>query len=266
MFFNSNIKFLRKRKNRTQDLIASELKMSRSKLNSYENGVVINPAMDALLDFSDYFKISIDTLVKIDLSKISESKLRDMELGYDQYVRGTKLRILATTIDSSNKENIEMVSHKTRAGYRSGYADPDYIKKLPTFQLPILLNDRKYRMFQLTGDSMNPIPDKSWVIGEYLENWFDIKDGQAYIILTIDDGIVFKLVNNNLRKKKSIELVSLNNEYQPYEVHANEVKEVWKFCNFISNEIPDYSVQKKTIVSAIEKMEKEMSGLKSTLK
>ena len=159
-----------------------------------------------------------------------------------------------------------MVSHKARAGYRSGYADPDYIKKLPTFQLPILFNDRKYRMFQLSGDSMNPIPDKSWVIGEYLENWFEIKDGQAYIILTIDDGIVFKLVNNNLKKKRTLELVSLNEEFKPYEVQANEVKEVWKFCNYISSEMPDTSVQKHSIFSKIERMEKEIGELKSVFK
>ena len=36
-----------------------------------------------------------------------------------------------------------------------------------------------------------PIPDKSWVIGEYVENFYDIKDGQAYIFLTEDDGVVF---------------------------------------------------------------------------
>ena len=72
--------------------------------------------------------------------------------------------------------------------------------------------DVRADMFQVSGDSMNPIPDKSWVIGEYLENWFDIKDGQAYIILTLDDGIVFKLVNNHLRKKRTLELVSLNDE------------------------------------------------------
>ena len=128
--------------------------------------------------------------------------------------------------------------------------------------MPILLNDRKYRMFQIAGDSMNPIPDKSWVIGEYLENWYDIRDGQAYIILTVDDGIVFKLVNNFLKKKKTLELVSLNDEYEPYEVHANEIKEVWKFCNYISTEIPD-ALQKSSIYSKIEKMEKEIGELKS---
>ena len=266
MNLSTNLRFLRNRRRRTQDVVATELGITRSTLNNYESGVVVNPTLDLLVRFSKYFRISIDTLVKIDLTRLGESQLSELERGNDVYITGSRLRVLATTIDSTNRENIEMVSHKARAGYRSGYADPDYIKKLPTFQLPILFNDRKYRMFQLSGDSMNPIPDKSWVIGEYLENWFDIKDGHAYIILTMDDGIVFKLVNNQLRKKRTLELISLNEEFQPYEVPANEVKEVWKFCNYISAEIPDTSVQKHSIFSKIEKMEKEIGELKSVFK
>ena len=266
MNLSTNLRFLRNRRHRTQDVVATDLGVTRSTLNNYESGVVVNPTLDLLVKFSKYFRVSIDTLIKIDLTKLGESQLSELEKGNDVYITGSRLRVLATTIDSSNRENVEMVSHKARAGYRSGYADPDYIKKLPTFQLPILLNDRKYRMFQISGDSMNPIPDKSWVIGEYLENWFDIKDGQAYIILTVDDGIVFKLVNNNLRKKKSMELVSLNEEYSAYEVHANDVKEVWKFCNYISTEIPDSSFQKHAMFSRIEKVEKEIGELKSVFK
>ena len=75
MVFNNNIKILRQRKNRTQDIIAGELNVSRSTVNSYENGSIKNPTLDALMMFSKYYKVSIDTLVKIDLSKLSEFQL-----------------------------------------------------------------------------------------------------------------------------------------------------------------------------------------------
>src|SRR6185436_2695770 len=196
MYFNHNIKLLRTRRNLTQDMVATEMGFSRSTLNSYENGSIKNPTLDALLAFSKYFKVSIDTLVKMDMSKLSQFQLMDLERGNDVYVTGSRLRVLATTVDSQNRENIEVVPLKAKAGYKNGYADPDFVKKLPSFQLPILLSDRKYRMFQISGDSMMPIPDKSWVIGEYLENWYDIKDGEAYIFLTQDEGIVFKVAVN----------------------------------------------------------------------
>jgi transcriptional regulator with XRE-family HTH domain len=265
MSFNSNIKILRQRRKLTQDMIAGELGFSRSTYNSYENGSVVNPTLEALFAFSKYFRISIDTLVKMDLQHLSEFQLSELERGNDVFVTGARLRVLATTVDSNNKENIEVVPIKAKAGYKNGFADPDFIKKLPTFQLPILFNDRKYRMFQITGDSMLPIPDKSWVIAEYLENFYDIKDGNAYVLLTQDEGIVFKLAFNQIKKKKCLLLKSLNPDFDPYEVHVNEVREVWTFCNYISSEIPEQYWQKDKILKQIEKMESEMKEIKSSL-
>lgn len=265
MYFNTNIKILRQRRNRTQDLVATELGISRSTLNSYENGSIKNPTLEALMAFTKYFKVSIDTLVKVDMSKLSGFQLSELEKGNDVYVTGSRLRVLATTVDSQNRENIEVVPLKAKAGYKNGFADPEFIKKLPTFQLPILFNDRKYRMFQITGDSMLPIPDKSFVIGEYLENWYDIKDGQAYVILTQDDGLVFKVAFNQLRKKKSLMLKSLNPEYEPYEVQANDLREVWKFCNYMSSELPEHSMDKGDILTKLAALEKDVKGIKSVL-
>jgi len=266
MYFNNNIRLLRARRNRTQDVVAQDLGFSRSTLNSYENGSIKNPTLDALLTFSNYFKVSIDTLVKVDMNRLSQLQMLDLERGNDVYVTGSRLRVLATTVDSNNKENIEVVPLKAKAGYKNGYADPEFMKKLPSFQLPILLNDRKYRMFQINGDSMLPIPDKSWVIGEYLENWYDIKDGHAYVLLTQDEGIVFKIAYNNIKKKKNLVLKSLNAAYDPYEINVSEVKEVWKFCNYISDEIPEAGFEKNEMLSKIEKMEHDMKEIKNAFR
>jgi transcriptional regulator with XRE-family HTH domain len=265
MYFSNNIKILRNRRKRTQDVVAGELSMSRSTLNSYENGSIKNPTLDALMLFSKYFRLSIDTMVKVDLSKLSDFQLSELERGNDVYVTGSRLRVIATTVDSQNRENIEVVPLKAKAGYRAGFADPEFIKKLPTFQLPLLLSDRKYRMFQISGDSMLPIPDKSWVIGEYLENWYDIKDGDAYIILTQEEGLVFKVAVNQLKKKKNLVLKSLNTTYEPYELHIGEIREVWKFCNYISNTLPDNSLMKDEVLSKIIKLEQEVKSIKEVV-
>ena len=265
MVFNANVKLLRQRRKLTQDMVATGLGVSRSTLNSYENGSVQNPTLESLVAFSKYYKVSIDTLVKVDLTKLSEFQLSELERGHDVYVTGAKLRVLATTVDSNNKENIEIVPIKAKAGYKNGYADPEFIKKLPTFQLPILFSDRKYRMFQISGDSMLPISDKSWVIGEYVENFYDVKDKQAYIFLTKEDGVVFKIANNQLKKKKSMLLESLNPAFEPYEISLNEIIEIWKFCNYISSEIPEKYWEKDRILQRIERMESEMTKIKGSL-
>jgi len=157
------------------------------------------------------------------------------------------------------------VAEKAKAGYATGYADPEYIGELPVFRLPFLSDKRKYRTFQLKGDSMFPIPDGSWVTGEFLQDWQDIKNGKAYIVFTIDDGIVFKILENNISSNGKLVLYSLNPLYEPYEVHINEVREIWKFVNYISSEIPEPVLPEKQIFQSIAVMKNDLERIKTKL-
>ena len=264
LYFSSNIKLLRKRLGRTQDDVAFSLEMKRSTLSGYENGVA-EPGLEALTALSRYFKISIDTLVKVDLQKLPESELSQIERGYDVFITGGNLRILATTVDPENEENIEIVGETAKAGYRSGFADPEFIRVLPVFQLPFLSKDRKYRAFQVNGDSMLPIPDKSWVVGEYVQNWQTIRNGHPYIILTLEDGIVFKVVENKVKEDRKLRLISLNPLYEPYEVHVKDIREVWKFVNFFSSEVPEPNMEKDELVRTVKAIEKEIREMQMKL-
>lgn len=264
MYFASNIKFLRKRRGRTQDEVASALQMKRPTLSGYENGVA-QPGIEALVAFSGYFNISLDTIISVDLTRLSESQLGELERGYDAYIRGSNLRVLATTVSPDNRDNIELVNEKARAGYTTGYADPEFIGDLPLFNLPFLSRDRKYRTFQLKGDSMLPIPDGSWVTGEYLQDWHDIKSGKAYIVLTMSDGIVFKVVENNIEKSGKLVLYSLNPLYEPYEVHINEVREIWKFVHYISDELPEPVLPEKQLLRTVASMKQDLYQLRKSI-
>ena len=264
MYFASNIKFLRKRRGRTQDDVAVVLNLKRSTLSGYENGVA-QPGIDILVSFSGYFNMSIDTMLKIDMMKLSESQLGELERGYDAYVRGSNLRVLTTTVNKENIENIELVPEKAKAGYTTGYADPEYIGELSVFRLPFLSDKRKYRTFQLKGDSMLPIPDGSWVTGEYLQDWMEIISGKAYVVFTLNDGIVFKVVENNLKTNGKLVLYSLNPFYEPYEVHINEVKEIWKFVNYISSELPEPVLPEKQLFQSIAVMKNDLERIKAKL-
>jgi transcriptional regulator with XRE-family HTH domain len=264
MHFASNIKFLRKRRGRTQDDVAVALNLKRSTLSGYENAVA-QPGIEVLVSFSRYFNMSIDTMLKIDMSKLSDSQLGELERGYDAYVKGSNLRVLTTTVNEDNQENIELVPEKAKAGYTTGYADPEYIGELPRFRLPFLSEKRKYRTFQLKGDSMLPIPDGSWVTGEFLQDWREIKNGKAYVVFTINDGIVFKIVENNLKTDGKLVLYSLNPVYEPYEVHINEVKEIWKFVNYISNELPEPVLPEKQLIQAVAAMKNDLERIKAKI-
>jgi transcriptional regulator with XRE-family HTH domain len=190
MSVHSNLKFLRKKKSLTQETLAQAVGVSRSKLAGYERN--ITPPLEVLLLFADYFKLSLDVLVREDLSSYSEYKLREL-LETDHFLRGRNLRILSTTVDAAGRELIEVVSQRAKASYLAGFADPEFISDLPRFSLPFLPTNKKHRVFQVDGDSMLPIPDGAWIVCEYVEDWTRLKDGDRYVIVTEQDGVTFKI-------------------------------------------------------------------------
>ncbi|MCF8225042.1 MAG: LexA family transcriptional regulator [Bacteroidales bacterium] len=265
MYFHSNIRLLRKRRNKTQDELAQILKMKRSTLSGYENQVA-DPGIEVLLSFSRYFNMAVDTLLTVDLQKLSGSQLHQLEHGDDVFLKGGNLRILASTVDNSNNENIELVNEKASAGYTNGFSDPEYISDLPVFKLPFLSGSRKYRTFQLKGDSMLPIPDKAYVTGEFVTDWNGIVTGEAYVVLTLNDGIVFKIVENKIRDEGLLTLYSLNPLYEPFDVKVTNVREMWKFVNFISQELPEPVLPGNQLVKTVAGLQQEMQKLKKQLK
>lgn len=265
MFFSSNIKFLRKRRGRTQDDVAVALATKRSTLSGYENNIA-QPGFGTLVAFSKYYKVAIDTLITVDLAKIPESQLRQLERGYDVFIKGSNLRILTTTVGSDNEDNIELVSEKAKAGYAGGFADPEYISILPTFRLPFLSKQKKYRTFQVNGDSMLPISHGSWVTGVFIQDWSTIRDRDAYIILTMEEGIVFKVVENRIKTEGKLVLHSLNPLYEPYDISIHDVREIWQFVHYISQKIPE-NLNSETyhLVETVKKLRDDMQAIQIKL-
>ncbi len=261
MYLSGNIKLLRKRRGRTQDDVAFALNMKRSTLSGYENEVA-EPGAEVLISLSQYYKISIDTLLKVDLSTLRPSELSQIERGYDMFYSGGNLRILATTVDSGNEENIELVNEKATAGYATGFADPEYIRILPTFQLPFLSKQKKYRTFQISGDSMLPIPDGSLVTGEFVQNWNLIRNGQPYIVLTLADGLVFKIIQNLLSTEGKLKAFSLNPLYEPYNIDGKDIREVWRFVHYISSVMPAPNLPREELENTLIQLRRDVDMIK----
>jgi transcriptional regulator with XRE-family HTH domain len=261
MYFNSNIKFLRNRKKLTQDQLSLALEINRSTLNNYENGIS-GPSIQSLVVLSDYFHVAIDTLLRVELSKLRESQIYELEHGQNIFLKGCSLRVMATTVDRLNQDNIELVSEKAKAGYTYGFADPEYISELPVFQLPFLSTERKYRTFQISGDSMLPIPNGAWITGEFVQDWSEIKTGELYVVLTLNEGLVFKQLKNELQEHGHFQLISLNSAYQPYQLAATEIREVWKFVHYISKDVAEPQLTENQIVLQLKILTEEISALK----
>ncbi|HEY9488772.1 MAG TPA: XRE family transcriptional regulator [Chryseosolibacter sp.] len=227
---NRNLRFLRSKEGLTQREFAQRLGLKQATLGAYEEGRA-TPPLNILSDVSRIFKVSLDNLINTDISSLPEKLWR---------ISGKpKREVLAITVDIHNKENVELVTQKASAGYLSGFQDPEFVKELPKISMPVLPKNRTYRAFEIQGDSMLPVQSGSIIFAESVEDISAIKNGKLYVLVTRNDGIVFKRVFNFAGQEKKLLLVSDNRLYEPYAVEAADILEVWAAKAFFSNQFPD---------------------------
>src|SRR5690606_18071863 len=135
-----------------------------------------------------------------------------------------------------------------------------YLERLPTFRLPNLPADKKYRMFQTEGDSMLPVPEGAYIIGSYQSEW-RLNQETPCIIVTSTEGIRFKMVSI-LPDNRTCRLQSLNPIYSPYDVGAEEIKEIWKFEYYMTHEFPMEILTLQQIGYGIYEINKKLDTLK----
>ena len=253
---HENLKFLRLQKRMTQQQFADLLKIKRSSLGAYEEERA-KPNYDLLTRLTELFPVTIDQLINEDLS----AKVATWMDAGGMDTSGKNLRVLAVSVDSEHKEYIDLVPQKAAAGYLNGYADPQFVEELPKFRLPNL-SGGTYRAFEISGDSMLPIQPGSIVVGQYVEDWNQIKDGQTYIIVSDRDGIVYKRVFNNIADRKELILQSDNPAYPPYTVPVEDVVEVWQAKAYISTIFPEKGDSANEMMKMLIELQQEVVKLK----
>ena len=264
-YLYQNLKLLRKRKKLSQEQLAEILGVSRSSVNAYENQLA-DPTLPTLIKISDHFKVSIDRLLKQNMKLLSEMELGEIERGLDVDIQGKRLRILSTTVDAKNKNLVDLIPEKAKAGYVNGYADIEFLRDLPKVQLPFLNNNKQYRVFPISGDSMPPVANGSYVVAEYVDNWNEIKDLQAYIVLTQSEGIVFKLLKNRIHEEGVLHLISTNPNYAPYTLGVEDLLEIWKFKYYISPDLDPHLLSENDLKKALLQVQSELVEIKNKLK
>lgn len=248
--FSENLRYLRTKTGLSQKSVAAELIITRERLAKYEDGRS-EPPFDVLKRISKFHHVSIDILLSVDLSKTSLDSLLKMD---DNRI------LLPITVDKFGNDNIEVIPHAAKAGYLSGYSDPEFIENLQHISLPFLGNG-KYRAFPVEGDSMPPHKEGSFIVGRYIERLGDVLDGKTYILLTRNQGIVYKRLNRN--GKNELVLHSDNSFYEPYQIKASEILEIWEYASSIATKefLPD-DLGAENVKSMFNELKREIALLK----
>ena len=254
-FLGKNIRYIRVQKGLSQEQFADDLKVSRSRISSYEENRAM-PSIDFLMELSDFFDISIDLLAKNNLTKATDLNFPKI---------GSKRLLFPITVDSENEDLIEIIPVEASAGYLRGYSDPEYIEHLNKIKLPFLPTGT-HRAFPIKGDSMLPVKSGSYVVARFIENIRDLKNGKTYIIITLNDGIVYKRVFDKMDEHNMLLLASDNKKYDPYYVHIDEVLELWEFtCSINTQEYDEQELKISSIANMLTQLGVELKELKKSI-
>ncbi len=244
---NQNLKYLRKLRGWTQEEFANKLHIKRSLLGAYEEERA-EPRIEVLESVCDMFKLTLDEILRKDLSDNKANylaKRRSMKLG-------------------AGKAEIQFVPVKAAAGYLAGYADPEFIDELNTFTLPMLTGGN-YRAFEIIGDSMLPTPSGSVIVGEKVDNLEEVKNNAACIVVSRNEGIVYKRIQKSNKQKNKLTLVSDNPIFHPYTVNAEEVIEMWQAQVVISRTSSQNRWDMNQLATVVSDLQQQVSSLKKKI-
>ncbi|TVZ56929.1 helix-turn-helix protein [Lutibacter sp. Hel_I_33_5] len=251
----NNLKHLRNLKGLSQEYLSEEISISRSQLMSYESAR-IEPSIDTLIKLSDYFKLPLDILIKNNLTLSKETSFIDV---------GNQRVLFPIMVDGSDEDLIEVIPLEASAGYLNGYSDPEYVEDLNKIKLPFLPTG-KHRAFPIKGDSMLPTKSGSYVIAKFIDDIQDVKDGRTYIILTENDGLVYKRVYDKIEEKNSLLLVSDNKFYPAFEVPKENVLEIWEYtCSINTQEYDEHELKISSIAQMLNQLGIELKALEKLI-
>jgi transcriptional regulator with XRE-family HTH domain len=248
-YAGKNFRYLRKLRGWTQEDFANKINIKRSLIGAYEEERA-EPRLEVIEQICSIFKLSLEDVLLKDLSAAKGSSYLEQR---------RKLKTSTTSL-----ADIQFVPIKAAAGYLAGYADPDFLDELNTFTLPMLAPGQ-YRAFEIIGDSMLPTPSGSVIVGEKVEDLEELKNSNTYVVLSKSEGVVYKRVMKHNRTKNKLTLMSDNPQYEPYNVNAEDVLEMWKAVYILqkANTVQRWDVN--SLAGMVNNLQEQVSSLKKKL-
>jgi transcriptional regulator with XRE-family HTH domain len=243
-YAGQNLKYLRKLRGLTQEEFAQKLQIKRSLLGAYEEERA-EPRIDVIEAVSDWFKISLDDLLRRDLSDVKGSYL----------AKRRQQKLIA------ENNLIHFVPVKAAAGYLAGYADDEFIDELNTFTLP-MLGAGQYRAFEIVGDSMLPTPSGSVIVGQKTDGVEEVRSNSPYVVVSRNEGIVYKRIVKSNKAKNKLTMVSDNPAYQPYYMNAEDILELWQAQMVIQKVVTQQRWDMNQLASMVNTLQEQVTSIK----
>ncbi len=153
---------------------------------------------------------------------------------------------------------IHYVPQNQFGDYQHRFQQPDYLSRLPTMRLP-MLPVGQYRTFEADADFTFP---GAWLVGQFVRNWFEITDGQFYVLLVQHQGILARRVFSQVKDKGTLLLTADKPNVPGREVALKDVLEVWDVRAFVSQQLPPPAPSYDRIRQLADELRYEVERLK----
>jgi len=153
---------------------------------------------------------------------------------------------------------IQWVSSVQRNEYIHQFQNPDFLTRLPSFQLPNLPSGY-YRAFE-SGEDF--IYQGALLIGAFIRNWYEIKDGSHYLFVTRNHGIIYRTAFNQVRTRGELSLTSDIASIPNISIALKDVLEVWEVKAFISLQMPTPAPSVEKIGKLVDELQQELNLLR----
>lgn len=158
-----------------------------------------------------------------------------------------------------NYPTIQWVAKNLQQEYLANFQNPAYLNQLPVFQLPNLPMGY-YRAFESGADFAYP---GSILVGTFVRNWYDIKDGMQYIFVLRGHGFVYRTAFNQVKTSGILLLTSDIADLEELEVPLQDVQEVWEVKAFVSLQLPTPQPSLERVSLLVDELQQELSQYRS---
>jgi transcriptional regulator with XRE-family HTH domain len=151
------------------------------------------------------------------------------------------------------------IKNKGVKEYLANCQKVDYLRTLPTISLPYITTDRS-RAFEAGSDF--PMQN-SIIVGTGISDWSDVNDGKFYILVTAQQGVIYRRIYNQVKIKGALLLSSDNPTISSFEISIKDVVEIWEVNSFISQQLPEPHISLERVKNIVDDLTNELDRLRS---
>jgi transcriptional regulator with XRE-family HTH domain len=192
------------------------------------------------------------------------SFIADNEASFQQFVDNhlhTVSNFPKNEPESPSKSIAKLTPYIKNSGVKEYLANcqkVDFLRSLQTISLPFITSDRS-RAFEMGNDF--PMQN-SIVVGSGISDWSDVNDGKFYILVTHQQGVIYRRVYNQVKIKGALLLSSDNPSIPSFEISIKDVVEIWEVNSFISQQLPEPHISLERVKNIVDDLTNELDRLR----